>query len=130
MRTLTQRRAKGQVGTAAFLAGLQRHVRPLADRIAPAPDTRRLDPITAAREIRTTISALRVLNAHRELDRCHQALRDEPDAADRDRLVGRVGEITAYLHRVEQGGLAPRLPYALLLEREQHLPDRRPRSLR
>jgi hypothetical protein len=122
--TLAQRRAAGQLGTAALLER-HAHLRLVAERVAPPLHVPRLDPIAAAAELRRTVGALRVLNARRELRRCHEVLRADP--APNPTVVARVAQIGHYLGDLERDGRLPCLPWDALLDAEERLPQRRPR---
>ena len=121
-----ERRAAGQVGTAALLESIgavDAELRRYAERLlAGGPDDAPTDAIAAVAELRDAILALRLLNARREMARLSAVMADEPDAPAMGRWRERFAELTAYVRDLERSGKVRPRPWAALLEREKRPP--------
>lgn len=99
------RRARGQLGTAALLDHLERTtpaLRAMAERLLAAPGPVHHDPVAGMAEIRAAIAELRTEAPRRELRAIAAAQRDDPAAAADPRLRQRVVEIAAWRRDAER----------------------------
>src|SRR5213595_313347 len=103
-----ERRAAGQVGTAALLESIgavDAELRRYAERLlAGGADDAPTDAIAAVAELRDAILALRLLNARREMARLSAVMAAEPDAPAMGRWRERFAELMAYVLDLERSG--------------------------
>lgn len=118
-----ERRAAGQVGTAALLARTEEvapQLRVFAERLlAAGPADGPTDPVAAVAELRDAILALRMLNARREMARLSQVMAAEPDAPATGRWRARFAELAAYVRDLERSGKVRSRPWQQILAREE-----------
>jgi len=117
-----ERRAAGQVGTAALLdsvGAVAPELRAYAERILASGTEERLkDPVAAVAELRDAILALRLLNARREMARLQAVMAAEPDAPAMGRWRERFAELMAYVRTLERSGKVRPRPWQQILARE------------
>lgn len=127
-----RRRAAGRIGTAALLDRLEATnpaLREYAEWLLAAPDPVPADPVRASGEVRRAIGAVYLINAKREAARLGAVLADDPDHPDAPRRRERLAAVLRYVRDVERSGVVRPRPWAQLLEREERLPPRAPRTV-